>query len=581
MTLPPRSKPPRSIAALTVTLAALAAVHAATAAPRGSAMSPAAAAARIDGTSFLGYISTLASDDFEGRSPGTHGESMTIDYLQQQFKKLGLAPGNPDGTYLQQVPMVAGVTKPQLSYSTGAKSTALSFPDDYVAWDSVREPNMNLANSELVFVGYGVTAPEYKWDDYKGVDLHGKTLVMLINDPPIPDPRNASSLDPAMFGGDAMTYYGRWTYKYEMAAKLGAAGALIVHETKPAAYPYEVVRNSWGRENFAIASDGANPNFPPLSGWLQLDRAKDIFRSVGYDFDTLKKSALSRDFRPVPLGVTVSVTAANTWRDVASNNVVAKIEGADPRLKNEYVIYTAHWDHFGIDDSLPGPRTRHIFHGAQDNASGVAMLLEVAKAYKALRTPPKRSVLFVITTGEERGLLGSQYYARHPLYPLDKTLVSINVDVANVWGRTRDVEIVGAGKSTTDEIVTRAARRQRRTARLDTQPEAGRFYRSDQFELAKVGVPVVYLKGGKDFIGKPASYGKDKAGYYTAHDYHKVSDVVQPGWNMAGAVQDAQLIFNVGYDVAQGKAYPQWKAGAEFKAVRENGAGAAHSVLSK
>jgi Zn-dependent M28 family amino/carboxypeptidase len=565
---------PASLAALSTALVAFPATNAFAAktdntVPRGTAMSPAAAAARINGTSFLDTISTLASDDFEGRSPGTHGETMTLDYVQRQFRKLGLAPGNPDGTYLQAVPMMAGITKPQLSFSTGAKSTHLNFPDDYVAWDSVREPAMNLAGSELVFVGYGVTAPEYRWDDYKGVDLHGKTLLMLINDPAIPDPRHPGKLDPAMFGGDAMTYYGRWTYKYEMAAKLGAAGALIIHETRAAAYPYEVVRNSWGHENFAIATDGPNPSFPPLAGWLQLDRAKDIFRSVGMDFDTLKKSALSRDFKPVQLGVTLDVTAQNTWRDVDSHNLVAKIEGADPTLKNEYIVYTAHWDHFGIDDSLPGPRTEHIFHGAQDNASGVAMLLEVAKAYKALRTPPRRSILFVITTGEERNLLGSQYYARHPLYPLNKTLVSINVDVANVWGRTRDVEIVGAGKSDTDEIVTRAARRQHRKARLDTLPEAGRFYRSDQFEMAKAGVPVVYLKGGKDFIGKPAAFGKDKAADYTAHDYHKVSDIVRPGWNMAGAVQDAQLIFNVGYDIAQGKTWPHWKPGAEFKAVRD------------
>jgi Zn-dependent M28 family amino/carboxypeptidase len=531
---------------------------------------PATAVATIDGDSLLAHIKVLASDAFEGRSPGTVGEQKTIGWLQQQFRALGLQPGNPDGTYLQQVPLASVVSTPTLSYrGADGGPVALAFPQDYVAWASRNEARTTLTASPLVFVGYGVQAPEFRWDDYKGTDLKGKTLVMLINDPPLPLAGDPAKLDPAQFGGDAMTYYGRWTYKYEMAAKLGAAGALIVHETKAAAYPYEVVRNSWGRENFALQADGDNPNFPPLSGWLQLDRAKALFKAGGLDFDTLKQAALSRDFKPVPLQATLNISTENRWKTLLSNNVVAKIEGSDPTLKNEYVLYTAHWDHFGIDTSLPGSRSEQIFHGAQDNASGVAALLEVAKAYRALPKAPKRSILFVITTGEERGLLGAQYYASHPLVPLAKTLLSINVDVMNTWGRTRDVEIVGYGKSDADQLVVRAARAQGRTVRPDTKPESGRVYRSDQFEMAKVGVPEIYLKGGQDYIGKPAGYGDEKAASYTSHDYHKVTDTVRPDWDMAGAAEDAQLIFRIGYDVAQGQSWPQWQDGAEFKATRD------------
>lgn len=565
----PAQLPALLLPALLLTALLAGACGTAAAAPPPSPYAVTAAARKIDAASMLANISVLASDDFEGRSPGSQGESLTIAYLQKQFVKLGLAPGNPDGSYLQKVPMSSVQSKPTLSYSSGAKSTTLTSPQDFIAWSSRVEPATSIAGSDLVFVGYGVTASEYRWDDYKGVDLRGKTLLMLINDPPVPDPRHPDTLDPATFGGEAMTYYGRWTYKYEMAAKLGAAGALIVHETKAAAYPYEVVRNSWGKENFAIKSAEPNPDFPPVAGWLQLDRAKDLLRSTAFDFDELKKAALSRDFQPVPLGIKLDLTAQNTWRDVDSHNVVARIEGSDPKLKNEYVIYTAHWDHLGIDTNLPGGRSQQIYHGAADNASGVAALLEVAKAYKALRVAPKRSILFVITTGEERNLLGAQYYARHPLYPLAKTLLDINVDVANTWGRTKDIEIIGYGKSDAEEILARHAQQQHRIVRPDTVPQAGRFYRSDQFELAKVGVPVLYLKGGKEFIGKPAGYGQEKTAAYTAHDYHGVTDTVRADWDLRGAVEDAQLIFRVGYEVAQGKTYPQWKAGAEFKAARD------------
>lgn len=523
---------------------------------------------QIDGASWLEHVTALASDEFEGRAPGTRGELLTIDYLQQQFRKLGLLPGNPDGTYIQHVPTVGISSHPTVSYGkagSDGERTPLVFGDDYVAWSARAERKIELADSELVFVGYGVQAPEFNWDDYKGADLKGKTLVMLINDPPLPDPRHPKQLDPAMFGGSAMTYYGRWAYKYEMAAQMGAAGALIVHEPKAASYPYEVVRNSWSRENFAIYGKTPDPDFPAVPGWLHLDRARDLVKAGGFDFDTLKKQALSRGFKPVPLGVTLNVSELNAWREVGSHNVVARIAGSDPVLKNEVIVYSAHWDHFGVDDALPGTRTQQIFHGALDNASGVAALLEIAKAYKALPVAPKRTIVFLATTGEERGLLGAKYYTRNPLYPLDQTLVNINIHGMNAWGRTRAVELRGMGKSTADDVVVAVARGQGRSVRPDSNAESGNFYRGDQIEFAKAGVPVVYLGDSLDFIGKPAAYGREKLLRYTTQQYHTVNDVVDPKWDTRGAVEDMALLFQTGYRIAQGKDAPQWKPNAEFK----------------
>jgi Zn-dependent M28 family amino/carboxypeptidase len=506
----------------------------------------AAASPQIDGAALLEQISTLASDEFEGRAPGTQGEQLTIDYLQQQFKKLGLEPGNPDGTYVQAVPLVGISSHPALTYGT----TQLKFGDDYVAWSTRTSPTVEVSNSELVFVGYGVRAPEFKWDDYKDADLKGKTLVMLINDPQLPDPKRPKQLDPQTFGGNAVTWYGRWNYKFDMAAKLGAAAALIVHEPKAAGHAYEVVLNSWGRENFALQDGKADPYLPPVAGWLQQDRASELFTAAGLDFKELKQHALSRDFKPVPLGLKLNVSMLNAVRDVASHNVVARIPGADPVLKNEVIIYTAHWDHFGIDESLPGPRTQQIFHGAVDNASGVAALLQIARAYKALPTAPKRTILFVATTAEERGMQGAQYYLRHPLYPLDKTILNINIDGLNLWGRSRDVELSGMGRSTADELVAAQAAKQGRVLK----PSYDSYFRGDQLEFARAGVPTIYLRGS---TGKLLTY--------MAHQYHTVNDVVQANWNTSGAVEDINLLFQAGYQAAQSKDHPKWKAGAEFQ----------------
>lgn len=513
----------------------------------------------------LQHISVLASDEFEGRAPGGKGEQMSVDYIKKQFTQLGLEPGNPDGSYSQAVPMVGVTSTPSLTLTVGGKSTALHYSEDFVAFSPAAQKEIVIKKSDMVFVGYGVIAPEYGWDDYKGVDLHGKTIVMLINDPAIPDPLDPSKLDVNMFKGDAMTYYGRWTYKYEMAAKLGAAAAIIIHETKPAAYPFEVVRHSWAQENFNIDTGGANPNYPLVAGWLQLDRAKEMLKSGGFDFDTLKKAALSKDFKPVELGVTASFTIKNKWKKIQSQNVVAKIVGSDPLLKNETIIYSAHWDHLGINTSLPGPRTQQIFHGALDNASGVAALLELAKAYKALPVAPKRSILFIATTAEEQGLLGARYYVQHPLYPLDKTLIDINMDIINSYGRTKDIFIIGAGKSNVDDLVTKVAQQQGRIAVPDNRQELGMFYRADQFEFAKGGVPGLYINAGSNVRGKPDNYGQEKLNDYIANHYHSVNDIVDSSWDLSGAVEDIQLLFLVGYNVAQGKEYPQWRADADFQ----------------
>jgi Zn-dependent M28 family amino/carboxypeptidase len=366
-----------------------------------------------------------------------------------------------------------------------------------------------------------------------------------------------------------MTYYGRWTYKYETAAAKGAAAVLIVHETKTAAYPWSVVVNSNSRENFDIDYGRPNPRFPRVPAWITTDKAREIFALAGKDFDALKASALRRDFHPVALDANIDIAVDKTWRNIPSHNVLGRIEGSDPKLKDEVVVYSAHWDHFGWDPSLPGKKTDQIFHGAIDNASGVAALLELAQAFKALPVPPRRSVLFIATTAEERGLLGAQYYGSHPLYPLRKTLADINMDVVNVFGRTHDVEVIGYGNSDLEDLAAARASAQGRVMVPDQTPEHGSFFRADHFEFAKVGVPSLYLGGGVDYLGKPAGYGHGIIEHYVEHDYHKVSDIVRPDWDLTGTMRDLELLFLVGYDVAQADGTPKWKAGSEFREIGE------------
>jgi Zn-dependent M28 family amino/carboxypeptidase len=417
----------------------------------------------------------------------------------------------------------------------------------------------------MIFAGYGVTAPEFNWDDFKDVDVKGKTIVVLVNDPQVPDPANPTNLDQKTFNGTAMTYYGRWTYKFEEGARRGAAGILVVHETGPAGYPFQVVQGNL-REKFDLVTPDKNMGRAAIEGWVTLDSAKAILKMAGQDFDALKKQALTREFKPVPLNLKASLGVKNTMRTLDSKNVLGKVEGSDPRLRDEFVVYSAHWDHLGIGAPVKGDR---IYNGALDNASGVAQLLEVARAFTTVEPRPKRSILFLMVTAEEQGLLGSQYYSVTPVYPLAKTVANINVDGINQWGRTKDITVVGMGASDLDDYLRDAATEQGRVLRPDPESEKGFYYRSDHFNFAKQGVPALYTDSGEEFIDKPAGYSKVKREEYTNVDYHQPSDQVKPDWDLSGAVEDAQLIFIVGYRVANADKMPEWKPGNEFRATRE------------
>ena len=515
----------------------------------------------------LAHIQVLASDEFEGRAPGGRGEELTVEYLIEQLEAAGLAPGNPDGTYIQNVPLV-GIrpTSIEASFEIGGASVPLEGKSDFMIETPLARPGVEVEGSPIVFVGYGVVAPEYGWDDFKGVDVAGKTLLMLVNDPAIPDPTEAGSLDPEMFNGSAMTYYGRWTYKYEIAAQKGAAAVLVIHETGPAGYPWAVPANGWMQEDFDIVSASGNTEPAPIQGWLHLDAASRLFDAAGLSFEELRQAAIDTEFRPVELGGTASFAIENSIRRLDSRNVIAKLEGADPERREEYVIYTAHWDHLGKNEALDGDQ---IYNGAKDNASGTAGLLEIARAFAGLEAPPDRSILFLAVTAEERGLLGAKYYAQDPLYPLERTLANINMDGANLWGATEDIVVVGLGNSTLDDVLATAAAEMGRVVLADPEPEKGFFYRSDHFEFAKQGVPALYVDEGTKVLGKPEGYGEEKRQEYTANDYHKPSDEIKPDWDLAGAVDDFRLLFLVGHDVANGDTWPEWKPGTEFKARRD------------
>ena len=515
--------------------------------------------------SLLAHIKVLASDEFEGRAPGSQGEDLSVKYITDQFNKIGLKPGNPDGTYTQEVPLAGIKSEPQMSFVIGDKTMDLKFPDDFVASSARLQPQIKIDKSALVFVGYGVVAPEYGWDDYKNVDVKGKTLLMLIGDPPIPDPKDPSKLDDKVFKGKAMTYYGRWTYKYEIAAKKGAAAAIIIHETEPAAYPWQVVRSSWSKENFELDKPNKNMDAVAARSWITLGVAQKLFADSGQNFDTLKKSAITKDFRPVVLNGKANIAIAQQIRSFKSHNVIGKLEGSDPKLNAEYVIYTAHWDHLGRHPELQGDQ---IFNGAIDNASGVASIIEIAAAFRKINPPPKRSVLFMATTAEEAGLLGAKYYAEHPLYPLQKTLADINLDSMNVWGRTRDIEDLSLGFSTLDDLLAAAAKEQGRIAIPDSRPDKGKIYRADNFEFSKVGLPSLYIGKGEHLLSRPET-APLRSDEYDSTDYHQVTDEVHPDWDLSGNVQDTQLLFEVGYEVANGDNFPEWKPGNEFKAKRD------------
>src|SRR5262252_2339929 len=562
-----RLKPSRCVVVLTAALAAACASEpksppSAAPAPSTSQHIPIGQMPTIDMEGLLAHTKTLSSDAYEGRAPGTTGEELTVTYIGDEFKKVGLKPGNTDGTYVQKVPLVGITPKPApLVFTKDGHHQTLKWKDDVVAWTKHVAPSASISNSDVVFVGYGVVAPEFNWDDYKGVDVKGKTVVMLINDPPVPDATKPEELDPKTFGGKAMTYYGRWTYKYEIAAQKGAAAVLIVHETDPAGYGFNVVQGKTG-EQFDLVTPDKNMTRPSIEGWISLDQAKALFQSAGQDFDALKQQAATREFSPVPLGVTASMTIKNSLRTVDSKNVVARLDGADPALKDQLVVYTAHWDHFG-------KTPEGIFHGARDNASGTAGLIELARSFTKISPPPKRSILLISVTAEEQGLLGSQYYAVTPIYPLTKTVAEINMDELNVTGATRDLTLIGYGASDLDDYARAAASEQGRTVHADAEPEKGYYYRSDHFNFAKMGIPALNPDQGIEYTSKPAEYSQKVRDNWTTNVYHTPKDVVTPEWDLSGAAQDLKLLLTVGYRVAQADRLPEWKPGNEFKATRD------------
>jgi len=526
-------------------------------------LQPALEAITPDG--LLAHIKVLASDEFEGRAPGTKGEELSVKYITDQFKTTGLKPGNPNGTYTQEVPLAGIRSEPQMSFTAGGKAMDLKYADDFVASSARLQPEIKIDKSDVVFVGYGVVAPEYGWDDYKDVNVKGKTLLMLIGDPPVPDAKDPSKLDNKMFKGKAMTYYGRWTYKYEIAAQKGAAAAIIIHETEPAAYPWQVVKSSWAKENFELDNPNKNADAVLARSWITVDVAKKLLADCGQNFDALKKSAVTKDFRPVALEAKANIEIKQQIRSFKSHNVIGKLEGSDAKLRDEYVIYTAHWDHLGRHPELQGDQ---IFNGAIDNASGVASIIELAAAFVKINPPPKRSVLFMATTAEEAGLLGAKFYAEHPLYPLEKTLADINLDSMNVWGKARDIEDLSLGFSTLDDLLATAAKRQGRIAIPDSRPDKGKIYRADNFEFSKVGLPSLYIGKGEHLLSRPEN-APLRSDEFDSTDYHQVTDEVRPDWDLSGAVQDVQLLLEVGYQVANGDKFPEWKPGSEFKPKRD------------
>jgi Zn-dependent M28 family amino/carboxypeptidase len=516
--------------------------------------------------SLAAHVKVLASDEFEGRRPGTAGEEKTVAYLSERFAALGLEPGNR-GDWFQRVPLIEITADPDATLVIAGKGfeRKLAYRQDAVVWTKRVVEQVALDKSPLVFVGYGVTAPEAEWNDYKDVDVRGKTVVVLVNDP------DYELAEPGAFHGKRMTYYGRWTYKYEEAARRGAAGVLLIHEDGPAGYGWGVVQGSWTGPQHDLVSEDANMGRAAVEGWITRAAAETLFAAAGKSLDALKVAAQRSDFAPVELGLTASVAIKNTLRRSESRNVVALIKGrARP---DEYVVYMAHWDHLGKDPALEGDP---IFNGAVDNATGTGGLIELAKAFKALNPAPERSIVFIAVTAEESGLLGSRWYAEHPVFPLAQTAGAINMDSMNVYGRTRDVEVIGRGASELEDYLADAADAQGRVLVDEDSPEKGFFYRSDHFNFAKHGVPVLYAESGIDLVAGGVEAGKAADEKYLATAYHKPADEYRADWDLSGAVEDLRLYFAIGRRLAAEESWPNWRPGNEFRAVRDKSRAEVH-----
>ena len=510
------------------------------------------------------HIAVLSSDEFEGRGPSSVGEEKTVAYLEKQFGKYGLEPAN--GTsFTQKIPLVeiTATNSPALNISFNGVATEYSYKDSFMGWTKRVTDMVEVQNSELVFVGYGIVAPEYGWDDYDGVDVTGKTVVMLVNDP------GYASGDPAFFKGKTMTYYGRWTYKYEEAARQGAAAAIIVHETGPAGYPWGVVSSSWSGGQFDLVSEDNNQGRVAVEGWIQYDVAQKLFDDAGFDLRTQIAAAGQPGFSAFSLGGSASVTIENANSKSESVNIAALLQGAE--RPDEFLIYMAHWDHLGIGD--PDDSGDTIYNGAMDNASGTAGLIEMAEFFAA-GTRPARSVLFLAVGVEEQGLLGSKYYAENPLFPLEKTVATINMDGMNIWGPMRDITVIGIGNSYLDNYVEDAALARDRVVRPDPNPEKGYFFRSDHFSFAKKGVPSLYTDNGIDHLEHGEEWTRTRMAEWTETKYHAPGDEMEDWWDLAGAVDDLELLTEIGLKISNEDAWVDWKEGSAFKAVRDESAAA-------
>ena len=505
-------------------------------------------------------ISVLASDSFMGRKPFTEGETKTIDYLQKQFAAVGLEPGNGN-SFLQAVPMVniLAIAEAEMQVKSTKSNFTLKAYDDYIIWTNKTDSNISLENTELVFAGYGVVAPEYNWNDYEGLDVKGKVVMVMVNDP------GFWSGDTSLFKGKTMTYYGRWTYKFEEAARQGAKGCLIVHNTKAASYPFSVQQKSFNTSRLQLDNRGKGIKNCDVIGWITEKAANKLFMAAGFDSSLLVK-ANRRGFKAVPLNLQLFTSMKVKATYNKSYNVIGKITGT--KRPEEVIIYTAHWDHLGI--GRPDATGDSIYNGALDNASGTAGLLELARAFKSMKAKPERSIIILSVTAEEQGLLGSQYYAENPVYPANKTVANINMDGLNRFSKTKDIIVVGEGQSDLEDYLKEAVEKAGGYISFDTHPEAGYYYRSDHFNFAKVGIPALYTDNGIDVIGKGKAYGQKLNDDYTDHNYHQPSDSYDSvNWTMEGAINDLKLLFLVGRRIAFEEKWPQWKQSSEFKAIRD------------
>lgn len=504
--------------------------------------------------SLRAYVKTLASDEFEGRMPFTKGEEKTVGYLVGKMKKFGLRPGNGD-SYVQEVPLVdiQSEAAPVAEISTPRGSLKWNRGQDFVAYTEQEKEEILLDNSEFIFCGYGITAPEYGWDDFSGIDPKGKTIIVLVNDPGL------YSGDSTFFKGNTMTYYGRWTYKYEEAARQGAAGVLIVHDTEMAGYPWTVVRNSWTGSEQGLQSENKGADKSLVQGWITTEAAEELFSRAGEDFSELKEAAARPGFAPVPLGASWSVHLRSKLTYNQSQNVIAVIPGKGENP--ESIIFSAHWDHFGIATPVDGDS---IYNGAIDNATGVAALIEIARTYREEDFRPERNLIFLFVTAEEQGLLGSEYYTTNPVFPIETTVANLNIDAMSAFGPMKDVTMIGYGHSTFDEILQEAALAQNRYIIPDQEPEKGYFFRSDHFNFAKAGIPALYASGKFEHQEKGSEYAREKSEEYLDRIYHQPADEYREDMDFGGIREDTQLYYEIGRKLGKGKITPEWKPESEF-----------------